>query len=251
MIRRAQDQRWILLSQVDHALLAGQLAETWGREPLEPLSAELAAAISHHDDGWSDWERRPKVDPLEGRPIAFTEMDLAEARNIWRGSIAAAQRIGPLAAHSVAGHFSAILSWYGSWKSDPQRRPLALDFLAEQQRNMQAWSAAWLAADPPNHTPDDLARGLAYLQMFDALSLWLCTADRDQPQTFATPQGTDVSFAPISTARFTATPWPFRADRLDLAITGRAVPVRRYTSDIDLAQAPSEQMRLEFAFAPG
>ena len=251
MIRRAYRDRWILLSQVDHARLAGQLAEAWGRKPLERLNTELVAAISHHDDGWADWERRPKVDPVEGRPIAFTEMDLAEALNIWRGSIAAARSIGPLAGYAVAGHFSAILTWYGSWKSDSQRRALAVDFLAEQQHNMQEWSRAWLAADPDSHPEACLARAVAHLQMFDALSLWLCTADRDQPQTFTPPEGTSVSFAPILTTRCAVTPWPFHGERLDLAIEGRAVPARRYASETELAQTPGEELRLEFAFEPG
>ena len=41
---------WVLVSQVDHAHLAGELAEGW-RDGL-PAASVLLPTIYRHDDGW-------------------------------------------------------------------------------------------------------------------------------------------------------------------------------------------------------
>src|SRR5690242_18324673 len=94
MIRRLEQHpdrgdSWLLIPQIEHARLAGRLAENWGAAPFGTLPArdELIVAVEHHDDGWADWDRRPAVDAERGTPIEFTEMPLADALGIWRQSI--------------------------------------------------------------------------------------------------------------------------------------------------------------------
>src|SRR5689334_22023337 len=101
MIRRPQpgvdsQPQWVLISQVEHARVSGELAEHWAAGALAPRD-ELVATIYHHDDGWREWEQRPDVDPEPGRPRAFTEMPLADSLVIWQRSIDAAARLGNLA----------------------------------------------------------------------------------------------------------------------------------------------------------
>ena len=69
--------------------LAGALAAHWGDATLAGLRphGEALAAISHHDDGWRDWDAIPDVDPVAGRPLSFVEMPLATSLDIWRRSI--------------------------------------------------------------------------------------------------------------------------------------------------------------------
>lgn len=89
MIHRAYSSNWLLISQVDHAHLAAQLAERWGNDdvPRLPMREELIPAIRDHDEGWRDWENHPEVHSETGHPRSFTEMTAATATALWERSI--------------------------------------------------------------------------------------------------------------------------------------------------------------------
>ena len=150
MIRRdwtAPDgtSRWLLISQIEHAHLAGQLATHWALEPFAPIAArpEVIAAIVHHDDGWAQWEKSPAVDPNIGRPLSFMEMPLTESLAVWSESSARAAALGNLASSMVANHFISRLLRSSTAKTDPARAWIAA------MRTRQANSlAAWQADDP-------------------------------------------------------------------------------------------------------
>ena len=88
MIVRDAPDATLLISQVDHARLAGDLAAAWGndRVPGLPLADWLVPAVRDHDEGWRAWEAAPTV-TADGRPRDFTEMPAAEAAAIWTRSI--------------------------------------------------------------------------------------------------------------------------------------------------------------------
>src|SRR3954465_2719915 len=102
MIRRelklsADSAIWLLIQQVEHARISGELVRNWRDE----FSADVVEAIAHHDDGWTSWENEPKFNPAVGAPYSFLEMAIAESLVIWDGSIAAARKFGPLAGYIV------------------------------------------------------------------------------------------------------------------------------------------------------
>lgn len=88
MIRRNTSGGQLLISQVDHARLAYDLADAWGNEQVTgmPLAAWLAPAIRDHDEGWRDWEAAPTIN-TEGQPRSFTEVPAEAATAIWSTSI--------------------------------------------------------------------------------------------------------------------------------------------------------------------
>ncbi len=94
MIRRDGDVGWILISQVDHAHLAAEMAAVWGsgRTPGLPEPELLLPAIRDHDEGWREWERLPDIDPETHFPRNFTEMPAADATRIWTRSIETCRR---------------------------------------------------------------------------------------------------------------------------------------------------------------
>lgn len=94
MIRRESEKSWVLISQVDHAVISAEVAAAWGNDAVHalPLRNELLRAIRLHDDGWPSWEAWPSVDPKTGVPRDFTEMPMAEAAAIWSRSIDVAAR---------------------------------------------------------------------------------------------------------------------------------------------------------------
>jgi hypothetical protein len=246
--------RWMLISQVEHARISAQLAERWvGRfsaAELAEVRREVLAAILHHDDGWADWERAPRLDPELGRPLSFMELGPTEAIAIWSRSIVSALRHGPLAAWMVAGHFSRLLEKSDTAESDC----VAAEWLGETRRRREAWLANWQAGDPVVRSSDIAEEALQWLWAFDEVSLWFCCncpSDGETPPTAAKPyvagRGTPIemelvsrrSVAPNETAPGLAGTSPYRFDRepIDLEATGRVVPVAKYRSPQEMLAA--------------
>ena len=261
MIRRTQQddtgaESWILISQVEHARLAGMLAERWAQPPLAPLERgdELLEAIYHHDDGWADWERTAGVDVESGRPIDFTEMPLVESLAIWRDSIASAAEHGPLAGYLVSAHFCALLERFSSgWKKTPSQTAIAEAFLAGQEEQQSAWlgqpQESWESAVGSVERVLEAQDALVFLQNCDALSLWLCCSQHPSPQTFALAGAPAATFRSDAKFAVTASPWPFLADRFELEAVGRSIPAIRYETPAALATAPAQPARMRWSFS--
>ncbi len=111
MIRRETADGWLLISQIDHAVLAAEVAAAWGNDdvPTLPLRDELLRAIRLHDDGWYDWEQVPTIVPETGKPRDFTEMPMAEAATIWTESVELAAR-GPVSTAAAAARLGDAAS---------------------------------------------------------------------------------------------------------------------------------------------
>ena len=185
MIRRDQNtpgvaERWVLFQQPHHAELSAQLASI-GHSPnvlaIEP-HREILNAIAMHDDGWSQWEKRPQVH--HGRPIAFDEMPLSKSLPIWRESISLGLSSPRPEAFSIAGHFARLLREHDSWNEVAEQRHLAEQFLDWTDLQMAQWQAQWQALAPGNSAADCI-RGTEFVRLYDAFSLWLLCAERTQP----------------------------------------------------------------------
>jgi hypothetical protein len=256
MIRRddmsAAGPSWILISQVDHALLAGQLAEHWsaaGFAPLAPRDA-LLWAVNHHDDGWRAWEAAPTIEPRSGHPRTFTEMPVDEALTIWSASIALAAAAGSLEGYVVAGHFAALARQAAAWQKTAAYASRVAAFLADCDRTMPVWLDRLQAENPTANTPRQANRGLRQLQFFDALSLWFCMAERQAPYKIETPDGPAVTFEPTAPGRLLVAPWPLSVEHLQLELPARSVPAVAYRDAAALAAAPSQPTLLRWRLQP-
>lgn len=263
MIRReihlpGTEPQWALISQVDHAHLAADLARRW-QFPLvpgaveageaEPLRGELLQAIEHHDDGWAEWEDAPDIDPKHGRPRSFTEMPQADSLAIWSKSIAIAERIGPLPAWVVSAHFSALLQGAGGGGPAAGSKTLAGEWIDQQRSDRDAWMHAWLQAEPAR-TKEAAEYGLRALQFFDAVSLWFCcgcpaegeppTADGGESSfTFADGRRFQFSFPPArpktsERGLVSIQPWPLDVEELHLSVDCHQAPRGQYATADDL-----------------
>ena len=236
----------------EHALLSGELARHWGAPPfalLEPRDV-LLAAVDHHDDGWDLWERRPGVDGEQGRPTDFTEMPLDDSLAIWGRSIDGVERLGPLAAYVVAGHFVELLT--GSLERRGQRgEPIAeaQQWAAEMDNRRGDWLSLWQDHDPVQHTFAAAQRALAMLQFFDYLSLWLCCEAREKPEQFEPPGGPPLTITP-NQQQMTVVPWPFTTERLALEVPATTVPAAHYATPDDLASAEQRDVNLRWEITP-
>lgn len=237
---------WLLISQVEHARISGELARAWN----EPYPEEVIEAIKHHDDGWAKWEAAPQLDPVRGRPLSFTEMAVTDAIYIWNGSIAAARQIGPLAGAIVAGHFISLASG-----SEHAKHPLIVTWRRDTIINQGDWLLEWqdlLAAN----TLAAAERAQNMLLTADLLSLWL---SMDGPITSsdsaAVPNSEMQSRTSMVLGKYCFTtheksathgeiawqgslqPWPFAGQDLNFAAPAVAVPASHYASWSGVAAA--------------
>ena len=61
--------RYRFVTQPDHAALAGQFADRWGGAAARPVPFNsLVVAAYLHDAGWTDYDRRPRLDD-DGEPV--------------------------------------------------------------------------------------------------------------------------------------------------------------------------------------
>jgi hypothetical protein len=270
MIRReielAENERlWLLISQVDHAHVSGELT----RNLKQSFSREVLEAISHHDDGWAEWEAAPKLNPEIGGPYSFTEMPLTEALLIWDGSIAAARKFGPLAGFMVAGHFYNLLS-----ESEHAGQPAAIAWLAAKRKARTAWLDEWTRLSP-DHTVEGAKHAQNQLMIADLFSLWLCCDTPLASDEMHTPEQSPLKaraeklkaqyhLSVIGSGRRHATPqnmtealawviavdpYPFEKESVSLSLQSQIVPVARYGRWEEL-NAVSRPMELRWRLMP-
>jgi hypothetical protein len=259
---------WLLVSQVEHARISGELVRHWREE----FSPDVAESIAHHDDGWASWETEPKLNPSLGAPYSFLEMPLAESLVIWDNSIAAARKFGPLAGYIVAGHFYNLLADSGNAKE-----PAAIAWLTAKRKVRTSWLDEWIRADR-SHTLEYAKAAQKMLLTADLFSLWLCcdcpldapSAGRGSMQAdpamklradsllahfrFVSPECTifesgsrhqveELSWiVPVE-------PFPFKDSPLSLRANAVAVPVSRYGSLQEMLSA-SWDFKLDWQIIP-
>ncbi len=250
MIRRDESNapdasaRWTLISQVDHARLAGQLARHWRDQTFAPpeVMAEILAAIDHHDDGWLAWDRALAVDEAS-RPRTFTELTLDETLPIWDASITKVEPLGSLAVWLVAGHFVALLK-----ASDRQTSGPGQAWLARIDRLQADRLTAWQTGD---RTLEQATYGLRLLQMFDAMSLWLCC--REFPDTWirTAPDGSELRWSMIDPKTATVAPWPFSEPEFTVSTPAAQVLRSACTGDQRPLVADGQQRALHWRIMPG
>ena len=232
---------WLLITQIQHARLAGQLAEAWRFQDVPlPCQTDLLWTVSHHDDGWQLWEERPGLDD-QGTPIDFLEMTVAQVNPLWARSIDQARLRSPLAEHLVAWHFLTLRTASSS-ADQPDAKPFAEVYqprreIALRQARAQLGSVLDAAM---------VERLRQYLQFFDLLSLTLCCGPLFQPVEFQSPGAEKLICRPQSEWQLTFDPWPWSGPAsLHLEMDVRQVPARSYRDAQDLKQA-SRSRRLHW-----
>lgn len=245
--------RWVLIPQIEHARLAGRLAEHWGADGFAPLRPrdEVLWAVYHHDDGWRAWDSLPGVDPARGEPRAFTEMEIDDSLAIWSGSIDGAARAGKLEGYLVAGHFCALARRSAAWKNSNPAWPQAEEFVSHYESRLDSWLEAWQQQDPRANTMAVAKLALAQLQFFDLLSLWFCCALATETDVVPTPAGGKLTLTPENSQHLRLSPWPLVVERLNLEVPGMIVPVDHYGSREELTAAPSKPVLLHWELRAG
>ena len=243
MIVRKSPDAWLLISQVDHAVLAAEVAAAWRPDAsLTGQLSEFAYAVKHHDDGWSEWEQSPTVDP-EGRPRDFMEMSMPVATRIWSDSIDVAAGESPWCGLWVSRHFCHLAELAIDHRTDSADRSAASQFVLDQEQNHREWRIAIGGeAIADGNSPMETA-GLHGLQFFDRLSLWLCCSEPTEALEIADGSGNATRWEPLDARTIQVRAHGLTVEELELSAPIVAVPRRKYSSDADLQSAVTDGER--------
>jgi hypothetical protein len=269
MLISRRNDTLVLIEQNEHGRAAGDLAGHWGNDtfaaPERPASARVAAAM--HDDGWREADDTPLMNEAEGRPLHFLEIDMAEHVPLYGRGVDRVFEVDPYAGLLVSMHWTGLYRsrWgmqsgsvgFGGGASTLERlQTEAVD--AEEQRWIEVKRGLMRDA-----RRSDLEAGLWHsydlLQAWDLLSLYVSLMDirpSDGPVVplASTLKGldqvpgakliesvplriagarSDLVLTPVADGVVTVDPYPFDVDSIDVSVTGKAIPDRRYASQED------------------
>jgi len=239
-----------IVMQVDHSLVAGQLAQAWpGLEPRD--SVVTAAAL--HDCGWRTWEAAPRLDRETGTPQNFLRVDIDLHLAFYEAGIAEVTARDRYAGMLVGKHLAGIYRQrYGTQAAlkmtrAPEAQALVEEFVGRVEERFLALQRELGVSD------GEFWRNYVLLQVFDRLSLWLCKGDPAGTGAMEIALPDDGELAVTPTAGGCAVhPSPFGGP-LEITVPVRVVPLTGYADDAGVAAAiraaPIEQR--VYRIAPG
>jgi hypothetical protein len=232
LVQARTDGRLRLFRQHDHALLSGALAMGWvgvEREP-QPLSFDLVLATALHDLSWYELDREPSLDGQSGHPYSFQTLPLDAKLEAYARGLDQIERLSAYAALLVSLHYASFL----------ETAPAGGFQDAEARRRRRLCAALGVDAG----SDEQLMEELAYLQMFDSLSIFLSltppAADaRVQPdwvddlRHLTSPDGSLLHLTWLAEDLLYVDPFPFRG-ALPLQLTYRELPQQEFDSQEEL-----------------
>jgi hypothetical protein len=258
MIVQNQIDRLLVIRQTDHALLSGFLAREWGNDLFQraDLFESFCLAAREHDNGWSEWDLAPQVDPKSRVPYTFLSIPTEEHIAIYQRGLerlANADRYSALLASlHCAGLYDrshATVSGYSAKYVTAAETQIVNDFL-QDLRLQQLRLKTDLRANPATRPLTDdksLEKNVGALDALDRLSLHFCLngfeeATIDQVPLHSEREIVKWEIRPRGDHGLSLAPYPFRRSPLSISILARSVPKRPYGDHLDfhktLARAP-------------
>ena len=218
MIVRLIDDDVYLITQPDHAWLAWAIMKQCVPLASRPRRDAILHAIAEHDNGWTEEDAAPTVNPATGEVVDFVNAPLSMRHAVWPRGVA---RLAgdPWAAALVAQHAVTV---YDRFRSDAEWT----SFFARMEAARDAMVSAC------GLPPDDLADDYAFVRLADLISLTFCTGWTDE-QRFG-----EWTVQPSGT-RLMITPDAFGAAEIPIQIAAKLIPARRFRTDAELREAVS------------
>lgn len=168
MIVRQAGDALQLITQPDHAHLAGVIMEHSVALAAHRRRNSILLAVAEHDNGWTEEDAAPRVDPSSGVPLDFISAPIAVRQGVWPRGVARLVH-DPWAAALVAQHALAIFERYRgdeAWTS----------FFAEMEARRQSM------LDASGGAFDDLVTDYGFVGLGDVISLTFCNGWTDVQQ---------------------------------------------------------------------
>ena len=219
MIIRSDGTTQLLITQPDHAALAGRIMERWVADAFAtaPRRAEILLAIAEHDNGWREVDGAPLVDAATGGLLDFIHAPDTVRQGVWPRGV---ERLAhaPYAAALVAQH---ALEIYARYRTDTAWQPFFASMEAARDRHLQRASPG----------VEDLRRDYLFVRAGDVISLTFCTGWSDEQairsEYVVRPRDNDL----------VVTPDPFDGRTIPIEIAAVEVPTAPFTSAADALDA--------------
>ncbi len=253
IVREMPDGRVLCINQTTHAHMAEQFCRHWGNADFAPPTphAEVMLAIGQHDNGWYEWELRPRL-CANGYPMDFLQDDEPIAKlDLWRLSVDRVYSQHPYAALLVGRHAAWLYEGALSQITRPTVRAEVTRFIAEQTKMVQQVRQV-LAEDryfDPWLTDDALDANTRLLQFGDFAVLQIAIPwanERIMPHCPLNHQEWVDIHMWYDESYIHFDPWPFCVDHFTVSIHGKLLS-QRYFSDeaayhAALALAPLQKL---------
>jgi len=223
MIVRDEGGTLVLITQPDHAFLAGQIAAAIRSElALQgPHREAVLLAAREHDNGWIEVDAEPTVDPATGRPCDFMSGPTAVKHELWLRGIARVATMDPRAGALVAEHALVV---YGYRRGASDWRPFFESITAMRDDLLERLRIRDAAGCDMFHAQYRSVR------LADAFSLQFCGG-------WSEPSST-LGYTVVMEGRaLLISPDPFGGATVPLRVLGRRIAARPYETDGDLRAA--------------
>ena len=166
--QREYAEHYLLVTQDDHARLAGELAAAFKSSWLTELSDEIVEAIAMHDCGWRELDEEQLASVRDGeRPRSFLDMSVPHFLAAWTKSIERTSERTPVGGAVVSVHFSRLAEYRLGLHQDAPDGTRALSRFVEDESERRRRLVAPCGVSPIPFFVDAL-------QLCDLASLYLC-----------------------------------------------------------------------------
>jgi uncharacterized protein DUF3891 len=213
VIVRQTPDAFQLITQPDHAALAGAIMQHSAALADHPRRASILVAVAEHDNGWNEPDAAPSIDPATGVPLDFISAPNHVRQGVWPRGVA---RLAddPWAAALVAQHAIVIFNRY---RGDPAWAQFFVEMESMRREMVQASELL---------LPELLA-DYWFLGLGDLISLTFCNGWTDV-QTF------DPWSVHLAGSRVSVWPTLFEGAAIPIAVHMREIRRRVFRSDAEL-----------------
>ena len=250
MIRREFSEGWYLFTQYDHSLLSGEIMQHWGNKTFTKIDSvhRLIYAITNHDMGWRDWDSSPRINPENKFPASFIDMYPEEQHVIWSKCFENMPDEYAYSSALVALHFSTFNN--NLLTANPGNEDL-INF----RNKLYSHVSGILNIDPGSidkHLPDEVQRGLKYIQIGDIISLAFCNGwesitIKDAPVDHD-GENSDLALGSRDGLNYTVHPYPFAESKIEFSIEAVKIKGKEFDTNLELLTAIKNGEKTNFTF---
>ena len=215
MIAVPEGSSFLLITQPDHAHLAGEVLSLWRADglPDNPRRDDLLFAAREHDNGWREADAAPRWDAERGRPHDFITLPARERIEIWERGVCRFAAERPYASLLIARH---ALNLFGGHRGREEWDRL-LDFLEDFENGL---------IEQTGVEPETLEEDYRWIDLADQISLAACAHWREPAGRYG------VRVVPVD-GTVSLDPFPL-AGATTFRVSCRRIPARAYRGDADL-----------------
>jgi hypothetical protein len=202
-----------LITQPDHAHLAAKIIEHVVTLDARPRRDAILLAVAEHDNGWTEEDAAPIVNPATGRVADFVNVPLAVRHRVWPRAIRRLEQ-RPWTAALVAQHALVV---YDRFRWEPEWTPFFDGMESARDSLLRASGLPF----------DELVADYEFVRLADLISLVFCMAIT-QAQQFG---HWTVQFGGDHVV---VTPDPFGNATIPIEIGARVLRDQPFRSDDDL-----------------